>query len=87
LEIEEQKMNGSTAAPSQPTKICSINSLSNQSNKKMTTFVWLIMFSFGLIDGVQSVDIARSITPNSTMLLIEAIRCRRNVSFQSQDEN
>ncbi len=53
----------------------------------MTTFVWLIMFSFGLIDGVQSVDIAGSITPNPTMLLIKSIRRRRKQSFQSQDEN
>jgi hypothetical protein len=87
LEIEEQQMNRSTAAALHHNQIFLFNSLSNQSNKKMAngTFVWLNVYSLGFIDGVQSVDISGSITPNPTMLLIKSIR--RKQSFQSQDEN
>jgi hypothetical protein len=49
-------------------------------------FVWLNMFSVRLFGGVQSVDNAGSITPNSTILLIKSIRRRRKESLQSQDE-
>jgi hypothetical protein len=75
--MEEKMNNQSLNRSTISTKLCSINRPSNQSNKKMTTFVWLNMFSLGFFDGVQSDDIVGSTTPNSTMLLIKSIRRRR----------